>query len=281
MDLGIIFLYQPIYNLLIVFYRGFGGELGLAIIAIALLFRLLTLPVTLRQIRMAKTNQEFSEKVNEIKKKYKDDQEKQTQEMMKIQSEYLPGQLQGCLSLILQFLMLINVFNVIRNLLEQGTAGFNEVAYDFVHPFAAGEVINPNFFGITLTESANSIGYDVISAVLPYVLLAVSVGVVQFFSTRILLALRSKKNEDSEEDDNKTKRQKKKEKAKQQNPDEPPSFTELMQQSSKQTAYILPLFIVFASLNFPAGLSIYWTASSLFVIIQQFVIDRLKNDESN
>src|SRR5690348_2310189 len=102
MDIFTVLLYQPIYNLLVVFYRLFGNDLGLAIIAIALLMRLVLFPLTMRQTKMAETSREFNVKLKELREKYKDDKDKLNTEMAKLQSQYLPGQLNGCLSLILQ-----------------------------------------------------------------------------------------------------------------------------------------------------------------------------------
>jgi len=47
MDIFTALTYQPIYNLLIVFYRLFSDNLALALIAIALISRLITVPVQL------------------------------------------------------------------------------------------------------------------------------------------------------------------------------------------------------------------------------------------
>ena len=66
MEIFSILFYQPLYNLLVVLYRLFGGELGLAIIAIAALARILTYPITKRQIEMAETSQDFSKKVKQV-----------------------------------------------------------------------------------------------------------------------------------------------------------------------------------------------------------------------
>ena len=105
MDIFTVLFYQPIFNLMVVLYRLFSENLGLAIILIALISRLVTLPISLRQAKMMTTNKEMQEKLDAVKKKFKNEKEKLQQELAKVQSEYLPAQLAGCLPAILQFIL--------------------------------------------------------------------------------------------------------------------------------------------------------------------------------
>ncbi len=289
MDIFTILFYQPIYNLVIVLYRVFGGDLGLAIIAIALLSRLITLPITLRQIKMAESNKEFNEKVKSVKELHKNDKERQSQELMKVQSQYLPSQLAGCLPLILQFIFLINILNVVRDIISNNAGSFNNMAYGFVPQLAANQAINTSFLGVVnLATTPAQIGYNNLMAVAPYIILSLLVGVTQYLSNQILMGMRTKKEEGEKTKDQglKTKdKDKQKKLGKDGKPSQPEDFGEIMQQSTKQTMLILPVLLVFMSLNFPAGLSLYWTVQSGFVIIQQLVMERLKlngrtNDKS-
>jgi len=274
MDIFSILFYQPIYNVLIVLYRLFSENLGLAIIVVAILSRLITLPITLRQIEMGEKNQKLSQDLKAIQEKYKDDKQKQTEEMAKMQSQFMTGMLGGCLPLIVQFIFLINILNVIRNIFEQGVAGFNQVAYPFVATFAEGQVISPNFLGIDLNLSANHFGFSDLSVVWPYVALALLVGVSQYVSSKIMMGMKKNKDLKSEEvKESDTKRKKKKKKVEE--AAKPEDFGEIMQKTTKQMLLLFPILITFSSLSFPAGLSLYWTVQSAFVIIQQFIVDRV------
>lgn len=273
MDIFSILFYQPIYNVLIVLYRLFSENLGLAIIVVAILSRLITLPITLRQIEMGEKNQKLSKDLKEIQEKYKDDKKKQTEEMSKMQSQFMTGMLGGCLPLIVQFIFLINILNVIRNIFEQGVAGFNQVAYPFVATFAEGAVINPNFLGIDLNLSATHFGFGDISVVWPYVALAVLVGLSQYLSSKIMMGMKKKKETKEETQESDSKRKKKKKKVEE--VAKPEDFGEIMQKTTTQMLLLFPILITFSSLSFPAGLSLYWTVQSAFVIIQQFIVDRV------
>jgi YidC/Oxa1 family membrane protein insertase len=264
MDIFTVLFYQPLFNLLVVFYRLFGENLGLAIILIALLSRLITLPITLRQTKMMKTGQEMNEKLKDLKKKYKNDKEKLQQETMKLQSEYLPAQLSGCLPAILQFIFFINIYNVINNLIVQGTESFNVVAYSFVQSFDASYALNTSFFGLvdlkTTAGAVTSSGLEVI----PYLVLIALVGITQYYSMKILTPPPPAK------DDSKSNKKSKKD------VDAPEDFSEILQQSTRQTALLFPFMVALISYNLASGLSLYWISQSGFVIIQQFALKRLK-----
>ncbi len=272
MDIFTLILHQPIYNLMIVFYRVLGDNLGWAIIAIALLSRLITIPITRKQIANAQKAREMNEKVSQIKAKYKNDKEKQSKEMLKVQSEYLPGQLSGCLSLIVQTILLVTVYHVINSLLSPNFAAeFDKFAYSFVKPLIENGAINGDFlFGLLqLGQAPSTIGGDSVLRILPYILLTALVGVSQFASNKVLMGLNAAKQKEGTEN--------KKQPSKQKKPaqEEMPDFAEMMQQSTKQTMIIFPILLMFMSWNFPSGLSLYWTVQSGFVIIQQLVFAKL------
>lgn len=222
---------------------------------------------------MSESSREFNDKANEIKKRFKNNKEKQNQELMKLQSEYLPKQLAGCLPLIFQFIFFINMYNVIRNIINEGAIGFNKVAYSFVPVFEEGYKIHTSFFGImNLDQSANQLSFTD-PKIIPYLVVIFLVGLSQYLSTKILMGMR-KKNENED-------KAKSKEKNKTKKANEPEDFSQIMEQSTKQAMFLLPIMIAFISYSLPSGLGIYWTAQSTFVIIQQFVTQRLASRKSS
>jgi membrane protein insertase Oxa1/YidC/SpoIIIJ len=128
-DIFRVLFYQPTFNLLIIFYNLFAGNLGLAIVAIAVLSRLVTYPITRAQIKSAEKGKTFQKKYDELKKKYKKNKEKMNEELAKLQAKYLPSQLGGCLPIIILIVLLIQVRGGIRNLVDKGWNAYNEVAY--------------------------------------------------------------------------------------------------------------------------------------------------------
>jgi hypothetical protein len=110
-------------------FTNWFGSLGLSIVLIALIAKLITLPMTNSQIKNAEKNKDLQVKFKELKKKYKHNQEKLTAEMAKLQAEVLPGQLGGCLSIIIFIVLFIQIRGVILDLVNRGFHAYNEVAY--------------------------------------------------------------------------------------------------------------------------------------------------------
>lgn len=266
-------LYDLVFNVLVILYRLAGENLGIALIAIALLSRLILVPLTRKQLKNVERNKEMQKKYEKIKQKYKNDKDRQTKELAQLQSQYLPGQLSGCLTLIFQLLLLLQINHVIRFLLKNGAEAFNRVAYSFVDKFEPGYQFNLEFgHGIlNLGKSASNVGVTNFGESWPYLLIAVLLVSTQYFSMKIFSGLPSK----DEEKEKKAKKEEQKKKAKASGKEEAmPSFGEVFQDTNKQMMMFFPLILGFFSLNYPSGLSLYFATTSLFVIIQQVVTKR-------
>lgn len=130
MDLTHIqFIYQPLSNLIVGLYNLFNGNLTLAIIVIAILFKLVTLPIAFRQIKSGKKNKDLQVKMEEVKERYKNDKDLQAKELAKYQGQLLGGTLGGCLPLILTLVMLLSMRSVIIDLMERGWHAYNVVSF--------------------------------------------------------------------------------------------------------------------------------------------------------
>ncbi len=112
-------LYEPIGAMLNWFSGLFGGYYVFGLLLYALLFKLLFLPFSIKQqknqIKMAK----LTPKIELIKAKYKGrtDQatmQKQQQEIMEFQQKEGYNPLSGCLPLLLQFPIIIFLYDIIR-----------------------------------------------------------------------------------------------------------------------------------------------------------------------
>lgn len=214
---------------------------------------------------MAESSREFNEKAKEVREQFKNDKEKQTQELLKLQQEYLPAQLSGCLPLILQFIIFINIYSIIRGLISNGAESFNNIAYPFVEKVTTE--IDTSFLNglFDLKIAPNSAEVNI----LLYLFLVVLVGITQYFSMKILTGIRNKSKKKEEEKS--TKKKKKNKKA-----NEPEDFSEIMQRSTNQAMNIFPFLLMFISYGLPAGLSIYLITTSLFVILQQSIFYKIR-----
>jgi YidC/Oxa1 family membrane protein insertase len=82
-----IVVLQPMLNFLIILSNVFFHNFGVAIIVLVIIVRLLTLPLTLRQLRSTKAMSALQPKLQEIQKKYGSDRVKLQQEMSKLYKE--------------------------------------------------------------------------------------------------------------------------------------------------------------------------------------------------
>lgn len=87
---------------------------GFAIIVLTILVRIVTAPLMVRQMRSAERMREVQPKLKALQERYKDDRQKQSEEMMKLYREEGINPLGGCLPLLLQMPVLIGLFYALR-----------------------------------------------------------------------------------------------------------------------------------------------------------------------
>lgn len=97
------FLYELIHNY------------GLAIILFTILIKLIMLPLSIRQQKTLKKNAKIQEKIKTIQFKYKNDQEKINQEVMSLYKDEKMSPFSGCLTTLVQFVLLLSIFYVVRS----------------------------------------------------------------------------------------------------------------------------------------------------------------------
>ena len=90
MDIGAIWdliILRPILNGLIIVYSSLFSNFGLAIIALTVIVRFVTLPLTLKQLRATKAMQSLQPKLTELQKKFAKDRAKLGKEQMRLYKE--------------------------------------------------------------------------------------------------------------------------------------------------------------------------------------------------
>ncbi len=117
MDFGIGFLSNNVMLPIIDLFYNIVPSYGLAIIALTLIIRFSLYPLSagsIRSMRRMKIVQPMMQKrMAEVKEKYKDDPQKQQEEMMNAQREF-GNPLAGCLPLLLQMPVLLALFATLR-----------------------------------------------------------------------------------------------------------------------------------------------------------------------
>lgn len=106
---------QPFINVLLFIYTLVGQNFGIAIILFTLLIRLVTHPLTVKQMKGTQGMQEMQNhpRWKEAQEKYKNDKEKLAQEQMALYKELGINPFGSCLPLLIQFPIIIGLYQAI------------------------------------------------------------------------------------------------------------------------------------------------------------------------
>ena len=100
------FIIEQIYKL--------GLNYGWSIIIFTIIVKLIILPLNIKSQKAMRKQQKVQPILMELQKKYANDREKLSTETMKVYKENNISMMGGCLPLLIQFPILIGLWNVIR-----------------------------------------------------------------------------------------------------------------------------------------------------------------------
>ncbi|MCW2951191.1 MAG: rane protein insertase, YidC/Oxa1 family [Conexibacter sp.] len=115
-------------SILVFFHDKVGVGWGLSIIFLTITVRLVLLPLTLRQVRSMQRLQVLAPEIRSIQAKYKDDKQRQQQEMMKFYKENKVNPLASCFPLLFQLPFFISLYYMLRTDLRIDICGQQAVA---------------------------------------------------------------------------------------------------------------------------------------------------------
>jgi len=93
-----------------------GGSWGLAIIGLTVVVRAALVPLTFRQLKSMQEMQRLAPEISKLKEKYKEDKQRQQQEIMKFYKEHKINPLASCLPFALQLPVFISLFYMLRRI---------------------------------------------------------------------------------------------------------------------------------------------------------------------
>jgi len=97
---------------------------GLAIIVLTIMVRVVTTPLTMKQMRSMERMRALQPKLQELKEKHPDDRQKQSEEMMQLYRREGVNPLGGCLPMLLQLPVFIGLFYALRSSIDLRQAPF-------------------------------------------------------------------------------------------------------------------------------------------------------------
>lgn len=252
-------LFNPILNIVIVLYHYLGDNLGLAILAIAVIVRILLTPLLKKQTEMTKKMANLKPELDKLQKQYANNKEKLSQEQMKLYKRVGYNPL-GCIGTLVPQLVILSVLiGVIRAVTDSNLDGLYTWVKELIN-FSDGYMINTQFLFWDMTKSYNEMSsefgrFGVQS--LPYIILAILVGIVQYITTLFTQKMQTPTTT--------VKKEKKK--------DGEVSPEEMQAQMQKSMMFMFPLMTVFFTISMPAALGWYWMVQSFMLVIQYFTLD--------
>lgn len=101
---------------IIQFFYNFCGDWGLAIIIVTVIFRILVAPLMYKQTKSTYQMQKIQPKIQSIQERFADDKIRQSEEMQKIYASTKFNPLAGCLPMLIQLPIFAALFQVLREL---------------------------------------------------------------------------------------------------------------------------------------------------------------------
>ena len=251
-------LFTPIFQALfigLVLLDHLTGDIGVSILILTLIIRVVLISPYRKQLVSQKRTQLLAPEVAEIQRRYKGDKVKIQQAQMELYKSRGVSPFGGCLPTLLQFIVLIPMYTVISN----GLTNPNPTAMLSVFGFDIGNAI-----GLVCANGFGTAAYDnmrpCIEATVPWLgglnaskpsvidiagfgvsILAILSALLQVVQTRMTINPNAPKNDPTAG-------------------------------AQGQTLVFLPLISVLYGGVLPAGLFIYWISSTLFSIVQQYLI---------
>ncbi|MFF5252424.1 membrane protein insertase YidC [Streptomyces leeuwenhoekii] len=220
-----------------------GWAWGLSIVSLVILIRICLIPLFVKQIKATRAMQTLQPEMKKIQERYKNDRQRQSEEMMKLYKETGTNPLSSCLPILAQSPFFFALYHVLNSIASNDTIGVintrlldsAQKAHIFGAPLAAKFTDSSSkveALGATLTD------VRVITAIM-IVLMSAS----QFFTQRQLMT----KNVDTT------------------------VKTPFMQQQ-KMLMYIFPIMFAVFGINFPVGVLVYWLTTNVWTMGQQMYV---------
>jgi YidC/Oxa1 family membrane protein insertase len=273
-------LIWPIVNLLVSFYKffewiHFPGPLGWSVILLTIVIRLILYPLMGAQLKSTKKMAALKPHLDELSKKHKDDKAALQQAQLALYKEHGVNPAAGCIPLLIQMPVLIALYNVFWQVLNNGNlqkivSDINTVVY---HPALKLSGLDLTFFGMNLgikPSQYQTHGYWLL--LIPLVTAA-----LQFWQSKLMMPQASKalNTESGIMNTESGKKHKTLAKKGEDKKDEKPA-SDTAAEMQKQMAIITPIMFGWFAFQFPLGLALYWNIFGLFGIMQQLRVNAQK-----
>lgn len=290
--------FANLFGYLLQFLYGLVNNYGIAIILFTVIIKLILLPLSIKQQKTMKKSSELQEKMKVIQFKYKSDPEKMNQEMMSLYKSENMSPFSGCLTAIVQLLLLLSIFYLVRSpltfmekipteninhyvqqLQESGktvSQVYPEIDLIREHQFLKEKNpedanvdklnIQMNFLGLDLSKIPQQNMTDYTVYIIPALYILSS-----FISIRMTTAMQLKNaNKQKEEKaiiDGTT--------GKELIPQEENNEMDAVMQTNKMMSWMMPIMSISIAFIAPLGLALYWLISNILMIVERLILNKV------
>jgi YidC/Oxa1 family membrane protein insertase len=246
-------IFQPLIDVfeavLKFFHDNVGISWGFSIVLLTIVMRAVLLPLTVKQFHSMQKMQQMQPQMKALQAKYKDDKQRQQQELMKFYKENQINPLGSCLPLAAQIPVFISLFYMLRNNLRgdicpQVQAAF-KAHYAAIHGAAAAAghttyCTDPAYAHYYHGGAGFLFIPDLTNKATGWVLIVL---LLLYVGTQLASSLMMS--------------------------------SPMMDPTQRRLMLLLPLFFVVIVINFPAGLLVYWITTNFWTMGQQYTVKRL------
>lgn len=213
---------------------------AMSIIITTIIFKLLILPLTLKQTSSMQNMQVIQPKLQELQKKYKNDPQKINEETMKLYKEYNVNPFKGCLPLLIQFPILLAYLRVVRDPVKYVFG--SEQLFESIHKSFLWVMDISKVPTALINGQVNEV--SIAGFVIP--IMAIISAITTFLFSKYSMNQQSSGSGSNDQ----------------------------MQSTQKTMTYMMPLMFLFFGYTYPVGFTLYWTVSNVFSIVQQVIVKK-------
>ena len=282
------YLLEILYNLI--------NNYGIAIILFSVIIKIILLPLSIKQQRTLKKSTELQDKMKALQFKYKNNPEKLNQEMMNLYKTENMSPFSGCLTAIVQFILLISVFYLVRSPLtfmqkipaddinkyvtqvEEDGRQVSDVypEIDLIRESNWLQEKNPddestkklslqmNFLGLDLSKIPQQNMSDYTVYIIPALYILSS-----FISIRLSTSMQAKQNKKSNKEtviDGET--------GKELITEEEANEMDTVMQTNKMMSWMMPIMSISIAFIAPLGLALYWLVNIILMIVERLILNK-------
>ena len=219
-----------------VFGEGSGVTWTLSIIGLVLLIRIILIPLFVKQIKSQRAMTALAPKMKEIQTRYKDDRQKQSEEMMKLYKEHKTNPLASCFPILAQAPIMFALFTVLNGIGQAKPRGVLTMA-------DVESAANAKFLGAPISETFLGSSNSTVKLVTVFLIILMSAST--FTTQRQLMVKGMPKNDDP---------------------------NNMIMQQQKIMLYLFPIIFAISGVNFPIGVLIYWSTTNFWTWCQQYYV---------